>query len=170
MKSGNPIYYWDSSVIIAYLKGENRPPGEMGGLYAIARAINSGNASLLVLTLVRVEVLDSTLRPGVGEKFRNFLTRSNVQEQAVDHYIANLAHDIRNYYLMKNARGLTVSTPDALHLATAIIYEVDEFHTFDGRDAKHLGLLPLNGSVAGHPLKITKPIELQTDMFDGKNL
>jgi len=104
MKSGNPIYYWDSSVIIAYLKGENRPPGEMGGLYAIARAINSGNASLLVSTLVRVEVLDSTLRPGVGEKFRNFLTRSNVQEQAVDHYIANLAHDIRNYYLARDLR------------------------------------------------------------------
>jgi hypothetical protein len=43
-------------------------------------------------------------------------------------------------------------------LATAILYRVTEFHTFDNDgDAKHLGLLPLSGNVGGNRLLICKP-------------
>jgi hypothetical protein len=79
---------------------------------------------------------------------------------SMDIKIAQVAHDLRNYYSEKRDQygGKTLSTPDAIHLATAIIYRVTEFHTFDqDGDAKHLGLLPLSGDVGGNRLIICKP-------------
>jgi hypothetical protein len=69
-------------------------------------------------------------------------------------------NDIRDHYTVRAAEfgGKTLSVPDAIHLATAVLYRVDEFHTFDmeGR-SKSLGLIPLSGNVAGHRLIICKP-------------
>ena len=42
-----------------------------------------------------------------------------------------------------------MGTPDAIHLATAILWEVDAFFTYEGR------LLRLDGKIDG--LKIEKP-------------
>jgi len=49
-----------------------------------------------------------------------------------------------------------VTTPDSIHLATAIIWKVECFYTFDGKDKakKARALLPLNGNVAGRSLAI----------------
>lgn len=49
--------------------------------------------------------------------------------------------------------------PDAIHLASAILYDATEFHTFDGAraGANKAGLLTLDGNVAGHRLKICAP-------------
>jgi hypothetical protein len=63
-------------------------------------------------------------------------------------------------------------TPDAIHLATAIHYNADEFHTFDGskprtpRDKRYTrsGLLLLDGNVAGHGLTVCKPTADQYEL------
>ncbi|HEX8165602.1 MAG TPA: PIN domain-containing protein [Beijerinckiaceae bacterium] len=78
----------------------------------------------------------------------------------MDGKVASLAHDIRDHYMARAAEfgGKTLSTPDAIHLATAILYRADEFHTFDNDgSAKSLGLIPLSGNVGGHRLTICKP-------------
>jgi hypothetical protein len=79
----------------------------------------------------------------------------------MDSKIASLAHDIRDHYMVRKDEfdGKTLSTPDAIHLATAVLYRVDEFHTFDGggSSSKSLGLIPLSGDVGGHKLMICKP-------------
>lgn len=77
-----------------------------------------------------------------------------------DPRISNLASEIRDYYeRQKQIDGKPgLSVPDAIHLATAIQYEVNEFHTFDEKDSpRSRALLPLNGNVAGHNLVICKP-------------
>jgi len=67
-----------------------------------------------------------------------------------------IAHDLRNHYAMLG--GKTLSSPDAIHLTTAILYRVDEFHTFDEDGSSgSLGLNPLSGNVGGHRLTICKP-------------
>src|SRR5277367_6240872 len=58
-----------------------------------------------------------------------FFKRRNVVQISVDTRISQRASAIRNYY---NQRGTKLTTPDSIHLATAIIYEADEFHTLDG--------------------------------------
>jgi PIN domain len=66
-------------------------------------------------------------------------------------------HDLRNHYAAKGKK--TLSAPDAIHLATAILYRADEFHTFDSDgSSRSLGLLPLSGDVGGHRLIICKPV------------
>jgi PIN domain len=67
----------------------------------------------------------------------------------MDSKCAGLAHDIRDHYVAAGNKG--IKTPDAIHLATAILYRATEFHTFDER------LLDLSGNVGGHGLKICKP-------------
>jgi transposase-like protein len=55
-----------------------------------------------------------------------------------------------------------------IHLATGILYRVDEFHTFDEMgSSKSLGLIPLSGNVGGHRLKICKP-EARNPQLDFK--
>ena len=56
----------------------------------------------------------------------------------MDSKVASLAHDLRDHYGASGAK--TLSVPDAIHLATAILYRVDEFHSFDeeGSSSKSL--------------------------------
>jgi len=78
----------------------------------------------------------------------------------MDTKVAAMAHDIRDHYMARSAEfgGKTLSAPDSIHLATAILYRVTEFHTFDGDgSSKSLGLLPLSGNVGGNRLIICKP-------------
>lgn len=82
-----------------------------------------------------------------------------------DHVIARIASDLRQRYKTdsKNFHGdwimKTISTPDAIHLASAIVHQFDEFITVDDRsDYQTRGLLGL-GSVEykGHVVKIREP-------------
>ncbi len=72
-----------------------------------------------------------------------------------------MAGEIRDYYQKRKELDdlPTVTTPDAVHLATAILHDVDEMHTFDQNDKpnKRRALIPLSGNVAGHKLIICKP-------------
>jgi hypothetical protein len=68
--------------------------------------------------------------------------------------------DLRNYYSSRPDEfdKKTLSTPDAIHLASAILNRATEFHTFDdGGVGKSLGLLSLSGNVGGYGLTICKP-------------
>ncbi len=62
---------------------------------------------------------------------------------------------------------------DSIHLATAIISDVDEFHTRDKKPSGgNVGLLQLpklslNGKIGGRwQLKIISPEEAQSDLLD----
>jgi hypothetical protein len=87
-----------------------------------------------------------------------------IKTVSVDIRVASIAHDLRNHYAQKG--GKTLSTTDAIHLATAVLYRADEFHTFDeGGSNRSLGLIPLCGDVGGHKLRVCKPVA-QNPQFD----
>jgi len=163
----DPLVYWDASVLIALLRDEERPNDEMDGVYEWARRFDDGVARMVVSSMIRVEVLESQMEPAAEERFKALLLRSNVLEVEFGARIADKAREIRDYYQRKRAQdgSPTLSTPDSMHLATAIIYKVDEFHTFDEHDSrKSLGLIPLSGNVAGHDLVIKKPPATQYEL------
>ena len=66
-----------------------------------------------------------------------------------------IAKHIREYYLVRKER--VPSLTDAQHLAYAIHYEVDAFHTFDEGQMGGCSLLALDGNVAGYALRVCKP-------------
>ncbi|SRR6266446_721439 len=161
MRSGKPVLYWDTSVLLAWIKNESRPNKEMDGVSDVAQSIHKNHYILLTSVITDTEILESTLSDDAKAKFRDLFKRKNCQMAAADQRITRLSSEIRDYYHQKKKiDGLpSLSTPDAIHLATAIHYSVREFHTFDERDdpKKRRALIPLSGNVAGHPLIICKP-------------
>ena len=155
--NGKPIYYWDACVFIDWLMSSksSRTSEEMNGISSVAQLIDKNQAILVASSIVRIEILACTLYEETQEKLTQLFMRKNFQEIAVDKRIASLAHDIRNFYQQEKQNAINIKTPDAIHLATAIHYQVNQFHTFDGKRKR--GLLRLSGNVAGHNLKICKP-------------
>lgn len=156
----SPIYYWDSCLFIAWLTDEQRPAGEIDGLKKVVDAIERRKATMITSTLTIAEITEKKVGAGVWHLLEDLLKRPNVQRLSVDSKVAGLARDLRDYYWSRpnEYNNKTLSVPDAIHLAAAILYKVDEFQTFDRSNRKNsLGLIPLSGDVAGHDLAVRKP-------------
>lgn len=159
------IYYWDTCVFIAWLKAEsppNRTADEAEGIREIVSKVETGRAKLITSTITTVELLECDLPVGAKELFEKLMQRRMMSAISADIRVTALASQIRNHYKTSpEFKNKTVCTPDAIHLASAILYKADEFHTFDRSNKKSLGLLPLNNNVAGHELTIKKPSSRQ---------
>ncbi|MEE9443509.1 MAG: type II toxin-antitoxin system VapC family toxin [candidate division Zixibacteria bacterium] len=167
-----PLVYLDSCIFIAWLKNEQRKnPEETKGISEIMRLIDDNKVRMITSAVTRAEVLRCTLSVKAQRDFDNVLQRRNVVVASTDHNMYTLTHDLRDFYQnIKDQENLpTLSVPDAIHLATAIHYEVETFYTFDGKDkpGKSRALLPLDGNVAGYDLKVKKPLGVP-DLFTGK--
>ncbi len=169
MPTGKEIVYWDTCVFLAWMKDEVRAPGEMEGVSQVAKRVMSDDIILVTSILTRAEIIEAKMTPEQMAKYDLITKRSNVVPQNLDPPISVLTSEIRGHYLTTDFELLI---PDAIHLATAIHYNANEFHTFDGskprvpRDKrfKRCGLLNLNGSVAGHKLAILTPINSQLEL------
>lgn len=151
-------YYWDTSVLLAWIKDEGIPPrqpGEMEGLAEIVDEIDAGRAILVTSTITFTEVLYSTLTAEQRGQFELAMKRPSTVRVNLDTRVGELSSAIRDHY---RQRGLALKSADAVHLASAILLKVDGMHTFDP------DLLRFNGDVAGHRLTICKPIGTQTVM------
>lgn len=164
--AGGKLYYWDTCLFLAWINDETRKSGEMDGVREVVERAVRREVKLMTSVLTAVEVLSSKLPVGFETLFSGFMKR--VDRVNVDSKVAALAHDLRDYYSSRPTEfgGKTLSVPDAMHLATAIFYRVDEFHTFDEKgSSKSLGLIPLSENVGGNRLKICKP-ETQSPQLD----
>lgn len=112
----------------------------------IIQRMKRRDVRLMTSVLTIIEVLETKIPVGIDSAFKDLLKR--LSRQGIDIRVASLASDLRNHYA-KNGQSLKV--PDAVHLATAIHYRADEFHTFDEQ------LLSFSGNVGDHRLIICKP-------------
>ena len=179
--SGNtkPKIYWDSCIFLAWIQGEGPPKrklGDMEGIESIVKLLSRGELLIITSVVTHAEVLASKMGAKAKKLYEDIFQRSDVSEIAVDHQIALLASEIRDFYINakdklpadQRRNAMTVDTPDALHLATAILYEADEFQTFDGDDGgRPNGLLRLGEKVATHDLKIRKPVDHEHALLIG---
>ena len=164
---GNEIYYWDSCIFLAWLRDETqRPDVELSAIKAIVRKIQNREVQIMTSAIMYAEVTGHKLPVGVDEQFFELMRRSNMQVVSADIRVAKMARDLRDYYSMKpdDFNNKTLSTPDAIHLATAILYKATEFHTLDASNKKSLGLLGLDGDVGGHRLRVCKPEQPQVEL------
>jgi hypothetical protein len=84
---------------------------------------------------------------------------SSVDDEDVrlSEFLDDRASSIREYY---KPRDIKIRTPDAIHLATAIIYKVDEFQTLDGLRSDGTyegGLLRFRGQEVGTNCGLSAP-------------
>lgn len=174
-KSKRLKVYWDTCVIIAWVKDEHRKPGEMENLYAVAQDILNNRVVMFTGSTAFGEITQSSLTSAQLEKLNGLFSRSNTDVVNIDVPVATLTGEIKQYYRQsaKTDGKPPLCHADAEHLAAALIYSADEFHTFD-RDDKWWdadnkkgcrGLLGLGDNVAGHPLKIRMPQAAQLGML-----
>jgi predicted nucleic acid-binding protein len=160
--TGKPRIYWDTAPLVAWITDEKRSPEEIAGLEEVAELIERGKIVLFTSAIWRVEVLDSSLTEDQKQTLRKLFDGRHITDVAADSRVFDLAHEIRNYYQIERQKDQNqpkISTPDALHLATAILNHATEFHTFDGATQNGgIGkLIRLSGNVAGYNLKICIP-------------
>ncbi len=166
MRTKIPIYYWDTCVFLAWIKREEKEPNEMAGLREIAAKINNHEALLITSSIIDSEILQCTLDSTAQNMLNQIFKRRNFRKINTTNRVWTLAGEIRDYYQKrKEIDNLpTVTTPDSVHLATAILYEADEMHTYDQNNltGKRRALTPLSGNVAGiYRLTICKPLPIQ---------
>ena len=160
-----PLFYWDTCVFLAWLKDEPNDATVLAGMEETVKLVDNYRAVLMTSVVTRTEILESTLDATMLSNFHRIFSRRNVYMAVLDHKIADISHEIRNYYREKEGKNL--SSTDCHHLATAIHYEAMEMNTMDGcgKKKKHC-LLPLNGIVANkYPMKICLPFHIQPSLI-----
>ena len=152
-----PVYYWDTCIFFAWLKNESLPPDVMGGIEHILKENKDEKNIIITSTLMITELLEGKINNQAESIFQDCLKRPNIITISPDLPIAFEARRLRDHYYRNNGPGKTLSSPDSIHLATAIIIDAVEFHTLDKSNKGTLGLLPLSGNVAGVNLTVCKP-------------
>lgn len=135
-----PSYCWDTTVLLALLRGaeDSRTPGEVLGLRAAADDINNDRATLVTSTLIFAEILPATLDPRRFETFERFLGRENVEVHEVSAAIARSAGEVRR----RSADcGWKLAAEDAVFIATALATGCDALHTFDAHQLRLAAVL-----------------------------
>lgn len=98
------------------------------------------------------------IRTQDGDTLSDFFRNEYILIVPVDRHVGTLARQ----YMQAGHAGLR--PPDAIHLATAIVADVSEFHTFDDKLLKLDQKIPKLG---GSLLKICKPPSPPPGLFDG---
>jgi len=158
MKTGNRRIYWDTTCWLAWLNDERHWPAPViTGLQDTVYEVETNEVLLFTSAVTRGEIYFGKLDLNQKNMYAKLLRRSNVQEIDADPRVMDRVSSIREYHA---ARKQKVATPDAIHLATAVLYKADEFHTMDGLQkggSKHRKLLALSGDVGGYNLRVVHP-------------
>ena len=159
MAKRKPLVYWEACVQIALFQDEKRAAGEMEGVASVVKQHDAGDIVLCTSVLTRVEVLEGRLTDAQRNRYRTFMLRPDVQEIGVTKRIVERAAQLRTEFHLESL--------DALHLATALEYEVPVLHTFDGAGKRGGGLLRLaNEASLKDRIAIRKPAAPQLALFD----
>ena len=141
------LYSWDSSTLLAWLRGE---PEHAARIDLIESEISNpkSNARLVCSTLIEFEISDARHTPEKILHVRNFLKRRNVSMIDAGPTVTELAGKLRDALIAEDRK---LKRADAIILATAIIHRADVLHSTDEHH------LRLNGSPLVCGLKITTP-------------
>jgi predicted nucleic acid-binding protein len=141
--------YWDTCVFIAYLNDERLQYGRF--VDHITQYLDDsrrvGSCKIYTSTLTIAEIPRSRLKPGAFPTFRQFLNdyRDAITQIAPDPNIMELASDLHGITYTKSGGSRKLATPDAVHLASALILQsvygvtLDAFHTFDNGSQRGIG-------------------------------
>lgn len=166
MSGKQKVLYWDTCVFLAWIKNETCWPEDVSK--GIEQSIEQWRSRLIVIatsSITMLEVLSSQLSKEHNDAFAKVFSDPHLQLIDVDRRIAVKAHAIRSHYDHREFKpdgsqvGKIMGMGDAIHLATAIHFDVSEFQTLDGagKRKRKFDLLTLDGNVAGARLPIKLP-------------
>lgn len=175
------VVYWDTNVFI-YLFTNQPPEGyDLSGINYWKDKADKGEVVVVTSSLTFVEVMEGKLTPEQMTLFEKFM-RDRVELKDAHVGVMRKAGELREHYYQEWAsrrkikaerraekqaqlsgereKYVSLCGPDAIHLATALIYGCTEFHTYDARRKKEcIGLLNLALPAADAGMQITRPTE-----------
>lgn len=181
MADRKSVYYWDSCIWYEHLNREMVSPLQRQGLREIL-ADNVAQENLIVTSVItHLEVLPEKLTGTDAIKEKMYFDQFDgvhMRTEQVSDNVLRLAREIRSFYFRSPPQGggyaKIMDLGDAIHLATAALLNVDEFHTRDDSDAKTkiplVSLYKWSGvsTLCGrYPLKIVSPEAAQGSFLDG---
>lgn len=145
------LFCWDSVAFINLFNGGvDRTPDEISGIREVIDMVDRRKARIVTSETVIGEVLEA------ARDLEQLLSRPQFLKVSPSGPIITKVRDVRSA-----TRAAGVHTPkfaDATYIATAILYRVDAFHTFDDR------LISLSGLSCVDGIKICKPRGEQTTL------
>src|ERR1035438_6011711 len=158
--------YWDTCVFLAWIKQETVWPEEVTkGIEQTIELAKSKQVVIATSALTIAEALATQVTLEQKQRFRHIFSVSYLQLIDLDRRISEKASVIRDYYDTRQFKagvyqsGSSMAMGDAIHLATAIHFNMDEFQTLDGagKRPRRTDILNLDGDVAGSRLNIKRP-------------
>jgi predicted nucleic acid-binding protein len=152
------VIYWDSCVYIAWLRDEqSHGKAPMDAIAQVLKENFERKVTIISSTITLIEVLASKMDEEKERLFRkSFRTRDHIAYD-VDIAIALKARELRDRLL--NQESGKLATPDAIHIATALIYKARALFTFDSR------ILVLNKDPRVGGLEISQPVVDQPELI-----
>lgn len=131
MTSGNRLEYWDTCIFIRYLEPpkNDKEEEQLTRIDPMMRSAAKGNTLIVVSTLVLAEIRP---RESYNKRHRDIIDdlfyrgRQNVKVVAVHPAIAKMASDWGGLFQS------TLTSPDAVHAATAFVERATVMYTLDG--------------------------------------
>lgn len=150
-------YYWDACIFYEWLGKETIKPNKKSGIQQILNENKKQENLIITSVITHLEVLPSKLDDKGANDESDYLALFDAEhfsEIEMSTNIVLLAREIRDfYYIPPNENGQNskmMDLGDAIHLATAVIYKADEFHTRDedskGSKVSLLGLYEKSGN------------------------
>lgn len=173
MALGDGIY-WDSCIFYALLKGEKHRDGELEAIKRQAKAFDEGNLYIITSSITLTEVMPAKLEQAHQELFAGMHKRSTFVWVDANPKVTGLAVELRTKFVKTQpitGNNLWLSTPDAIHIASAISVGVPELITLDGNDKpklKETSMLEFSNEIeAQYGLKIMRPDTTgQIDLYE----
>lgn len=156
-----PVVYWDTNVFISLFRGcTDRKPDEIRGITYWRELADARKATIVTSTLTYGEVLTFDLTAEQYKTFEAFMA-ARVEVKDPSPRVMRKVRQLREHYLTvpkRKGQKHTLCLPDAIHLATAILFDCQEFHTFDEKHKRRCtGLLKLGPLPDGGGPEICKP-------------
>lgn len=137
--------YWDSNAFLGYLKEE---PDKVEPCGDVLRAAENGLLVIVTSALTIAEVIYLKGSPKLPseqrKKVTDFFKSEFISVRNVTRATADLASEL--------VWDSNIHPKDAIHVATACLYEIPVMHTYDDRLLGNSGV-----KLAGHKLEIVKP-------------
>lgn len=165
------VYYWDACLFYEHCKADQPDPYKAQALEELLEQNRERRNRICTSVITHAEVVPAKLGGDLEQKYWDCFGSTFFFDIEADRSTILLARKIRDYYFKPQddpAGYRLMSTGDAVHLATAILAGVTEFHTRDGkRKGGNVPLIGLDttspgGQICGeYDLKIVDPIAKQ---------
>ena len=156
--------YWDTNCFLGWFQQEKE---KRDALRALLDGAETGELVIVTSTLTITECAGlPTVRKvddAASRKMLGFFEQEYIALRAVERNIAEKAHDF--------VRAHAIKHKDAVHLATAVIAEVEVMYTYDAAKGGQAGLLTHHRAAWLSGLRIEKPPDpVSGTVFDPKNV